>query len=267
MNKYQFKESNLKDKITNSNFIDNFNRKINKEKYLSDNQIKLNRKRSLSHKLDHSNSSLIYYYFNSDLRSPACKKSKQISLFQELPVHNSSTQSNFSEQNSSVHNPFSNNSSAINSSLYNNYHLEVDKAKKNLDYVCFNDVLDNQPSITNLLQNNLIKDDSKNTEATNNSTGLYANDKNVTKLHIFSERTNETNSSSNRMKYFLTSSQEVDDVEYWTLKCNRLNKELEQALDELDELENENELLESELIEFLKLSKESLKLKKLLQLL
>lgn len=59
----------------------------------------------------------------------------------------------------------------------------------------------------------------------------------------------------------------MDDPEYWRLRCAALTEELKRALDELDALENENELLSLELSELRRQSKVSGKLKKLLQML
>lgn len=70
-----------------------------------------------------------------------------------------------------------------------------------------------------------------------------------------------------RVRRFLTSSGAVDDPEYWRLRCAALTEELKRALDELDALENENELLSLELSELRRQSKVSGKLKKLLQML
>ena len=76
-----------------------------------------------------------------------------------------------------------------------------------------------------------------------------------------------THDRTDRIRRFLTCSGPVKDVEYWRLKCERLSTELKLALDELDGLANENELLELELNEFNQLSKACSKLKRLLQML
>lgn len=84
-------------------------------------------------------------------------------------------------------------------------------------------------------------------------------------LRMLHEDANDDTAS--RTRRFLTASGALDDVEYWRLKCIGLTKELRRALDELDGLENENELLRLELSELRRQSKVSGKLKKLLQML
>lgn len=74
---------------------------------------------------------------------------------------------------------------------------------------------------------------------------------------------------SDRRRSWLTTRSEdaIKDVDYWSMKCTKLSKELNEVLDELDALENDNELLECELVELNKLMKMSSKLNKLFKIL
>lgn len=71
-------------------------------------------------------------------------------------------------------------------------------------------------------------------------------------------------SKEQRVKKWLTSKEPVQDAEYWRLSCERLGTELTEALDKLDELETENELLVAEYEHWTKLAKGAYKLNKLL---
>ena len=71
-------------------------------------------------------------------------------------------------------------------------------------------------------------------------------------------------SKEQRVRKWLTSKEPVQDAEYWRLSSERLGTELTEALDKLDELETENELLVAEYEHWSKLAKNAYKLDKLL---
>ena len=69
-----------------------------------------------------------------------------------------------------------------------------------------------------------------------------------------------------RIKKWLITKEQINDADYWHLHSERLSKELNEILVELDELEFENELLVAEYEEMAKLAKNAFKLNKLFKM-
>ena len=69
-----------------------------------------------------------------------------------------------------------------------------------------------------------------------------------------------------RIKKWLITKEQINDADYWRLHSERLSKELNETLIELDELELENELLIAEYEEMTKLAKNAFKLNEIFKM-